>query len=267
MEQLLTRGFMVLIPILVSSSAVAGRAAVVLNLDEIQITPEVLRTLDGLGTSVPEKYVAEEVARMAAVCKSRYFTHYAAPVLLVRHFKGPSLELVLLRTVNDKGDRFLVCFSDWPSDDKAFNFYRETAEGSMFLGSVSGDEILVAKNGFAYVSGHVNNYVDETKIVKLTHDKAVEVPSEIRYVGVSTSTKHPVVLYTSSDQGSREAIATLPQGESVHLLVKQADTDSERAEVCLFVKTAGGMVGWICVEESKLDDHSSPLESVFFRGD
>jgi hypothetical protein len=263
----ITRCLSAVLLVLMADSAMAGTELTALALDRFQIEPGTEQRFEEQGLPISDGFITTEIEHLAALCTVWYFRDQAAPVLRARQFRGPSIELMLLRIEVEAGDNFLVSFSDWPSDDMSFNFYSENAEGLQHIGSVYGTEILVANWPFVYVSGHVNNAVHETKLIKLTREEIAESSHHITYIGKSSRTRHPVDLYTTSDKDSRELVARVPAGVALELLVRRANANIDPEELCMFVKTESGMIGWICLEESKLTEESSPLDSVYFRGD
>lgn len=111
-------------------------------------------------------------------------------------------------------------------------------------------------NGNIYVSGHNNTMFDTRKKFEWRDGTFVEVGQPFGYVGLDTTTRIAIEIYSSTD--SRKVVASLPKGSPVSVLLSEGEH--------YLLKTPFGLLGWISIPIGTSREES-PIEGIFFAGD
>jgi hypothetical protein len=171
-------------------------------------------------------------------------------------------DVLLMETTFAGSDRYLVVFSEGPSADPEFYFYRPGAPAEKVFGSVAGAAVAIPGNGFLYTANRSNNYF--TRRAKFIYEPTGlrEVHQPYYLVGLKTHTLKPVTLYDSPKGGSE--VAQLPAGSDIEVVLANDEEDAD-SRACFLVKTPFGLLGWVWVPSSQVE--STVIEGISWWGD
>ncbi len=186
---------------------------------------------------------------------------------------GMSEHLVIeTRMTPTAEETYRITFSEDPSMDPHYTFYRVTPDGKEeAVGSVNGLELVVPGNGCVYTSGHSDTYFNERHKFKMKNDKLVEIMQPYLYSGLKTKTRKPVTLYSGKDY--KAEVTRLPAGCPVKVLLG-VNGDPPGSGQDFLIKTPAGLIGWLSFKDVPWvpkpgggDLYDTPIEGIFWAGD
>ncbi len=122
--------------------------------------------------------------------------------------------------ISENSEELLLCYTDGPSGDPAFEFYRyKSNQDSELLFELAGTEIYVPGNGAIYTAGHTNNMFFQRKKFIFYNNSVTEVPQAYYYVGLKTKTLKSIQLY--SDYECKIKLAVVSADSEVEVLVSE----------------------------------------------
>ena len=157
-------------------------------------------------------------------------------------------------------DSLYVLFSHGPSEDPNFTIATKTGK---IIGNVNGLGLYLTNNSTFYVNGHTNNLFDKRRKFQITKDTIAEVVQPFYYVGLQSITLKEITIYR--DKTNKEAVATLPKGYKVEVLLAEFGRPDFEAEDYFLVRSEFGLVGWFKLNKDEPWD--SVIKGLFFAGD
>ena len=152
--------------------------------------------------------------------------------------------------------RYLIVFDPGPSGDPEFIIYEIKDNNEQKLISLPGEELIIPGNGVLYTSGSTDMMFNTRKKFHL-HDGIIEeVQQPFYYVGLITQVNKSIILY--EDLSYKKAIAQLPEGSSVEVLINKGNN--------YLIKTPFGLVGWSKINYGE-QCGSESVEDICFHGD
>lgn len=150
-----------------------------------------------------------------------------------------------------------VRYDGGPSCDPTFSLWKEGAAEP--IGEFGGDHLVLPGNGFLYVIRRSNRSFEGREKWQLLDGALSEVVPSHYYVGLDTHTRRALSLLQAPTPGSA-AIAALPAGESVRIVVQQVIGSRD----WYLVRSRFGLLGWI--EDSAYGEDRA-FEDLQFFGD
>ncbi len=161
----------------------------------------------------------------------------------------------------DSSAKYRFKFDDGPSCDPEFTIWKsEGGADDGYVGSVSGEHLIVPGNGFLYVIRSTNRSFEGREKWAIEDGELKEVKQPFYYVGIQTPTLKALELHADTKAQSA-VIARVPEGEMVMVVLEQP---SESGAAQYLVRTRFGLVGWI-TDTGYGDDRS--FRELQFRGD
>lgn len=111
-------------------------------------------------------------------------------------------------------------------------------------------------NGNIYVSGHNNTMFNTRKKYQWRNGTFVEVRQPFRLVGLETTTKAAIEIFSSKDY--KQVVASLPKDSKVSVVLNEGEH--------YLLKTPFGLLGWIRIPDGTSRDES-PIVGIYFAGD
>lgn len=157
-------------------------------------------------------------------------------------------------------EKFIFAFTSGPSDDFAFDIYRDNAMRTRIM-SLGGHTMYIPGNGYIYVEGHTNNVYNHRKKYHYEDNWFVEVRQAFYYVGLKTYITAPMKLY--ADTTYTEVVASLIENQPVEVLIANFDEHGWNKRDFL-LRTPFGLTGWVRIDEAYLRTN---IEGLFYAGD
>ena len=158
-------------------------------------------------------------------------------------------------------DEIILCSTDGPSGDPAFEFYKMSKNGeSIYMFTLAGTQIFVPGNGNLYVTGHTDNMFDKRKKFVFNGETAKEVIQPYYSVSMQTKTLKNIQLY--SDYNCTQKLAVVGANSNIEIVAAEYNDDISRKYL---IRTPFGLMGWW-----KLDrDYpaSEEIEGLSYAGD
>jgi|CXWL01.1.fsa_nt_gi hypothetical protein len=156
---------------------------------------------------------------------------------------------------------YLFKFDDGPSCDPEFTVWNaEGGKDDGYVGSFSGEHLIVPGNGYLYVVRATNRSFEGREKWAIEGGELKEVKQPFYYVGKETRTLKALELRAEPSDGS-VILARLPKGETVTVVLQQSVEDIAAQYL---VRTRFGLVGWT-TDTGYGDDRS--FEGLQFLGD
>lgn len=111
-------------------------------------------------------------------------------------------------------------------------------------------------NGSIYVDGHNNTMFNVRKKYEWRDDTFVEIKQPFNFVGLETTTKDAVEIFTSQDY--KQIVAALPKGSAISIVLNEGEH--------YLVKTPFGLLGWIKIRDGASQEES-PIMGIYYAGD
>ena len=111
-------------------------------------------------------------------------------------------------------------------------------------------------NGNIYVSGHNNTMFNARKKYQWRNGTFVEVRQPYSFVGLETTTKTAIEIFSSQDL--KQVVASLPKESPVSVVLNEGEH--------YLLKTPFGLLGWIKIPVGASQDES-PIVGIYFAGD
>ncbi|MBN2892127.1 MAG: hypothetical protein JXL97_09685 [Bacteroidales bacterium] len=163
-------------------------------------------------------------------------------------------------SIGGETEKMLLCYTDGPSGDPAFEFYRYGSNKELeYQFSLAGVEIFVPGNGFMYTTGHTNNMFDKHKKFEFDGASVNEVAQPFYAVGMKTKTLKNIQLY--SDYNCTQKLAVVGANSNIEIVA------AEYSDFCrkYLIKTPFGLMGWW--ELDREYPMSEEIEGLFYAGD
>jgi len=175
------------------------------------------------------------------------------------NYDEPVYPVAFVKISQNQNQYFLVCYTDGPSGDPAYEFYFIDKNESEYIFTIAGSEIFIPGNGYLYVSGHTNNMFNKHKKFKFTGAGVEEVAQPFYYVGMQTKTITNIQLY--SDYSCTQKLAVVGADSNIEIVAAEFDDLSQK----YLIKTPFGLLGWWILDQEY--PKSEEIEGLFYSGD
>lgn len=158
-----------------------------------------------------------------------------------------------------KNEKFLIGFSEGPSADPYYEFFKLIDGEYIATFVIEGLQLYIPGNGNIYVSGHSNSMFNSRKKYKFSNDSITEIKQPYQFVGLQTTTNKSIQIF--SDQDREIILATLPPKSEIEVVACEISPDYN--DYWFLIKSSFGLLGWW-----KLDDfYSETIEGLYYHGD
>lgn len=209
------------------------------------------------------------VQRFHSDCVDASSVHYDAAIAVpknafetIEDHPAGGMRLVLEGSLAaDSRAKYLFKFDDGPSCDPEFTIWNaEGGKDGGFVGSVSGEHLIVPGNGFLYVIRATNRSFEGREKWAIENGQLKEVTQPFYYVGIETPTLKALEFRAEASEQST-ILARVPKGEVVTVVLEQPSADGAAQYL---VRTRFGLVGWT-TDTGYGDDRS--FQGLQYRGD
>ncbi|HKE47123.1 MAG TPA: hypothetical protein VKB52_03595 [Rhodanobacteraceae bacterium] len=159
----------------------------------------------------------------------------------------------------------LACDSG-PSNDPSCRLLAkfDTPESAIF--ESPGNDFAFLPTGEIYVAGTTDYVYDHRRLFRYDGKRFVEAAQPFRYVGVEGRTTASLALTSAKGGDAKSALATLPAGTPITILLNAATGDDENGQNADYlVRTREGLVGWAHIATKP--DGTTIVEGFRYAGD
>ncbi|HEY0230132.1 MAG TPA: hypothetical protein VGC55_02670, partial [Dokdonella sp.] len=120
-------------------------------------------------------------------------------------------------------------------------------------------------NADIYVYGQSDTLYDHRRLFRYDGKRYVEAAQAFRYVGIEGVTKSTLALTADKGGNMQHALATLPAGTKLTILLNPSSENEDGENPDYLVKTREGLVGWAHIPSQP--DGKTVVEGLYFAGD
>jgi hypothetical protein len=165
------------------------------------------------------------------------------------------IDVLIANLVASNSSKYLIQYSDEPSGDPHFLFYRIEKDTLIGIGRIPSDNIYIPGNGFLYSSCRADRMFETREKYIISRDTLSEVKQPFYFVGLESEALQELNLY--SDTELTKVVATIPKGSPVFIVANQKDY--------YLLKTPFGLLGWVQVSDKEYGE--TKLKGIAYAGD
>ena len=153
-----------------------------------------------------------------------------------------------------------------PSNDPSCRLLPKFDAPESAIFESAGNDFAFLPSGEIYVAGATDYAYDHRKLFRYDGKRFVEVAQPFRYVGVEGKTTASLALTSAKGGDAKSALAMLPAGTSITILLNAASGDDENGQNADYlVRTREGLVGWAHIPTK--DDGTTIVDGLRYAGD